>query len=71
MLSQTDQTSVKIGGAPLAGLLFSIANFLWMFGLMSAFSLVAALLGAMIQGQQKPKADGEEVERSIVGQITA
>jgi len=42
-----------------------------MFGLMTAFSLVAALLGAMIQGQQKPKADGEEVERSIVGQITA
>ena len=70
-LSQTGQTSVKIGGALLAGLLLSIADFTWMFGLMTAFSLLAALLGAMIRARQEPKADGEEAERSIVGQITA
>lgn len=69
-LSQTGQTSVKIGGALLAGLLLSIADFTRMFGLMTAFSLLAALLGAMIQARQEPKTDGEEVERSIFGQIT-
>ena len=72
-LSQTGQTSVKIGGALLAGLLLSIADFTWMFGLMTAFSLFAVLLGAMIQAQQEPSADDEDedVERSIIGQITA
>jgi len=70
-LSQTGQTSVKIGGALLAGLLLSVADFTWMFGLMTAFSLLAALLGAMIQARQKPRADGGDVERSIVGQIAA
>jgi len=70
-LSQTGQTSVKIGGALLAGLLLSIADFTWMFGLMTAFSLLAALLGGMIQTRQHPKPDGKEEVRSIVGQITA
>ena len=70
-LSQTGQTSVKIGGALLAGLLLSIADFTWMFGLMTAFSLLAVLLGAMIRARQAPKAEGDEAERSIVGQITA
>ena len=70
-LSQTGQTSVKIAGALLAGLLLSIADFAWMFGLMTAFSLLAALLGVMIHTQQERKADGEKAERSIVGQITA
>ena len=70
-LSQTGQTSVKIGGALLAGLLLSIADFTWMFGLMTAFSLLAALLGAMIQTRQEPKRDAAAEDRSIVGQITA
>lgn len=70
-LSQTGQTSVKIGGALLAGVLLSIADFTWMFGLMTAFSLLAALLGATIRTRQGPKADAEDEERSIVGQITA
>ena len=70
-LSQTGQTSVKIGGALLAGLLLSIADFTWMFGLMTAFSSLAALLGGMIQTRQHPKPDGKEEVRSIVGQITA
>ncbi|MCY3567881.1 MAG: MFS transporter [Chloroflexi bacterium] len=70
-LSQTGQTSVKIGGALLAGLLLSIADFTWMFGLMTAFSLLAVLLGAMIQARQESKADGDEPERSIMGQIAA
>lgn len=69
-LSQTGQTSIKIGGALLAGLLLSIADFTWTFGLMTAFSLLAALLGGMIQTRQHPKPDGEEEARSIVGQIT-
>ena len=70
-LSQTGQTSVKIGGALLAGLLLSIADFTWMFGLMTAFSLLAALLGAMIRAQQETNADSKDAERSIVGQIAA
>ncbi|MDE2892192.1 MAG: MFS transporter [Chloroflexota bacterium] len=70
-LSQTGQTSVKIGGALLAGLLLSIADFTWMFGLMTAFSLLAAMFGGMIHARQQPRPDGEEEVRSIVGQITA
>ncbi|MDE2744685.1 MAG: MFS transporter [Chloroflexota bacterium] len=70
-LSQTGQTSVKIGGALLAGLLLSIADFTWMFGLMTAFSLLAALLGARIQTRQQRRSDGDVEVHSILGQITA
>ncbi len=70
-LSQTGQTSVKIGGALLAGLLLSIADFTWMFGLMTAFSLLAMLLGALIQTREESRATAEDADRSILGQITA
>lgn len=58
-------------GVLFAGLLLSIAEFTWMFGLMTAFSLLPVLLGVTIQAQQESKADGDEVESSIIGQIAA
>ena len=70
-LSQTGQTSVKIGGALLAGLLLSIADFTWMFGLMTAFSLLAALFGALIQARGQSQPGEREIDQSMVQRITA
>lgn len=73
--SQTGQTSMRIGGALLAGVLLSVADFTLMFGLMALMSITAATLVMTI----RPRDESSEHERehehetaaSVWSQITA
>ncbi len=69
-LSQTGQTSMRIGGALLAGVLLSVADFTLMFGLMTVFSVSAAVLVLMIRAQEEPAEHEGESSASFWSQIT-
>ena len=70
-LSQTGQTSMRIGGALLAGLLLQFADFTWIFGLMTVFSVVAAAFVLMIHAREEPHDPTHHEGQSIIRQITA
>lgn len=72
-LSQTGQTSMRIGGALLAGVLLSVADFTLMFGLMALLSISAATLLLMIRTRDEPveHEHDHEAAASVWSQITA
>ncbi len=70
-LSQTGQTSMRIGGALTAGLLLQFADFTWIFGLMTVLSVLAALLVSTIQAREEPYDHARHDGRSALGQLTA
>lgn len=72
-LSQTGQTSMRIGGALLAGVLLSVADFTLMFGLMALLSISAAALLLMIRTRDEPveHEHDHEAAASVWSQITA
>ena len=70
-LSQTGQTSMRMGGALTAGLLLQFADFTWIFGLMTTLSLLAALLVAQIRSREAPHDPAHDGGASALRQITA
>lgn len=70
-LSQTGQTSMRLGGALMAGLLLQFADFTWIFGLMTVLSLVAASLVSLIRAQEDPHEPDQDAGKSVLRQITA
>ena len=70
-LSQTGQTSMRMGGALLAGLLLRFADFTWIFGLVTVFSAIAAIFIIMIRAREEPHDQSEHERQSIVGQFSA
>ena len=70
-LSQTGQTSMRIGGALLAGLLLQFADFTWMFGLVVVLNLVAMLLMLRIRAREEPHDPAHHEELSPLGRVTA
>ena len=70
-LSQTGQTSMRMGGALLAGLLLAFADFTWIFGLVMVFSVIAAIFIILIRAREEPHDQSEQERQSIVRQFSA
>ena len=64
-LSQTGQTSMRIGGALMAGLLLMFADFTWIFGLMTALNLSSAFLVIMIRTREEPHEPERDAAKSL------
>ena len=69
-LSQTGQTSMRIGGALLAGLLLSFADFTVVFGIMTLLNVAAAMLVALIRSQEAPHDSDREAGLSFVRRLS-
>ncbi len=70
-LSQTGQTSMRIGGALMAGLLLMFADFTWIFGVMTVLNVSAAILVILIQTREEPHQPDPDAARSLLRQVTA
>lgn len=70
-LSQTGQTSMRIGGALLAGLLLSFADFTVVFGIMTLLNLAAVSLVSLIHTQEAPHQPDPDAGRNIIRQVSA
>jgi Na+-transporting methylmalonyl-CoA/oxaloacetate decarboxylase gamma subunit len=70
-LSQTGQTSMRIGGALLAGLLLSFADFTLVFGVMALLNLAAATMVALIRTQEESHEPDRHAGWSFIRQISA
>lgn len=69
--SQTGRTSMRIGGALLAGLLLQFAGFTWIFGLATVLSVFAAAFVLVIRARQEPHDSSHHEGQSIIRRITA
>ncbi len=70
-LSQTGQTSMRIGGALLAGLLLLFADFTWIFGVMTVLNASAAVMVLLIRTRDEPHQPEPDAARSLLRQLTA
>lgn len=70
-LSQTCQTSMRIGGALLAGLLLSFADFTIVFAVMTLLNLAAALMVVLIRAREEPHDPDRDAGWNFVRQISA
>ena len=70
-LSQSCQTSMRIGGALLAGLLLSFADFTAVFGIMTLLNVAAALMVALIRAREEPHDPDHHPGRSFIRTISA
>lgn len=70
-LSQTGQTSMRIGGALLAGLLLLFADFTWIFGVMTVLNLTAAFMVILIRTQDEAHEPEQDAARSLWRTFTA
>lgn len=61
-LSQTGQTSMRIGGALLAGLLLSFADFTVVFGVMTMLNVAALMLVTLIRAQKEHRDPDEDTD---------
>ncbi|MYB22034.1 MAG: MFS transporter [Chloroflexi bacterium] len=71
-LSQTANTVMRIGGALLAGVLLAIADFVWIYGAMTAIYVGAVVCSAMIRtrgeaGAAAGRAGGSLVRQTLGG----
>ena len=65
-LSQTGQTSMRIGGALLAGLLLMFADFTWIFGVMTVLNAsAAAFMVILIRTREEPHEPEQDAARSL------
>ena len=55
----------------LAGLLLYFADFTWIFGLMTVFSVIAAIFIILIRAREEPQDQSEQERQSIVRQFSA
>lgn len=70
-LSQTGQTSMRIGGALMAGLLLLFADFTWIFGIMTALNASSAVMVLLIRTREEPHEPEPGAARSLWRQTTA
>lgn len=70
-LSQTGQTSMRIGGALLAGLLLRFADFTWIFGVMVVLQVAASMLISTVHAGRDVKTEDHGERDSTLAQITA
>ena len=70
-LSQTGQTSMRIGGALMAGLLLMFADFTWIFGVMTVLNASAAIMVLLIRTKEEPHQPEPGAARSLLRQTTA
>ena len=70
-LSQTGQTSMRIGGALLAGLLLSFAEFTVVFAVMTLLNASAALMAVLVRTREEPHDPDNDAGRDFIRQISA
>ena len=70
-LSQTGQTSMRMGGALMAGLILQFADFTTMFGVMTILNVCAALLVTLVRTPQDSREPPTEPQVSVLQQLMA